>query len=43
MASPSALGDNGDTFVLAPPFVTRDDTLARIAEILGAAAKAVLG
>jgi hypothetical protein len=26
-----------------PPFVTRDDTLARIAEILGAAAKAVLG
>jgi adenosylmethionine-8-amino-7-oxononanoate aminotransferase len=33
----------GDTFVLAPPFVTPDDTLGRIGEILGAAAKAVLG
>ena len=33
----------GDTFVLAPPFVTPDDTVQRIAEILAAATKAVLG
>ena len=33
----------GDVFVLAPPFVTPDDTLDRIAEILGAATEAVLG
>jgi adenosylmethionine-8-amino-7-oxononanoate aminotransferase len=32
-----------DTFVLAPPFVTPDDTLARIGEIIGAATKTVLG
>jgi adenosylmethionine-8-amino-7-oxononanoate aminotransferase len=33
----------GDVFVLAPPFVTPDDTLDRIAGILAAATKAVLG
>jgi putrescine---pyruvate transaminase len=33
----------GDVFVLAPPFVTPDDTLDRIAEVLAAATKAVLG
>jgi adenosylmethionine-8-amino-7-oxononanoate aminotransferase len=33
----------GDVFVLAPPFVTPDDTLDRIAEILASAAKAVIG
>jgi putrescine---pyruvate transaminase len=33
----------GDVFVLAPPFVTPDSLLDRIAEILGAATKAVLG
>ena len=32
----------GDVFVLAPPFVTLDDTLDRIADILAAATKAVL-
>jgi adenosylmethionine-8-amino-7-oxononanoate aminotransferase len=32
----------GDVFVLAPPFVTPDDTLQRIAEILAAATKAVV-
>ena len=31
----------GDVFVLAPPFVTPDDTLSRIAEILAASANAV--
>jgi len=33
----------GDVFVLAPPFVTPDDLLDRIAEILTAATEAVLG
>jgi adenosylmethionine-8-amino-7-oxononanoate aminotransferase len=33
----------GDVFVLAPPFVTPDITLHRIADILAAAAKAVFG
>jgi adenosylmethionine-8-amino-7-oxononanoate aminotransferase len=33
----------GDVFVLAPPFVIPDDQLDRIAEILAAATKAVLG
>ena len=33
----------GDVFVLAPPFVTPDDLLGRIAEILGSATEAVLG
>ena len=33
----------GDVFVLAPPFVTPDDTLDRIAGILASATKAVLG
>ena len=33
----------GDVFVLAPPFVTPDDQLDRIGEILAAATKAVLG
>ena len=33
----------GDVFVLAPPFVTPDATLDRIAEILAAATQAVLG
>jgi adenosylmethionine-8-amino-7-oxononanoate aminotransferase len=33
----------GDVFVLAPPFVIPDDRLDRIAEILAAATKAVLG
>ena len=33
----------GDVFVLAPPFVTPDNLLDRIAEILGAATDAVLG
>ena len=33
----------GDVFVLAPPFVTPDDVLDRIAGILAAATKAVLG
>jgi L-2,4-diaminobutyrate transaminase len=33
----------GDVFVLAPPFVTPDDVLDRIAEILAAATRAVLG
>jgi adenosylmethionine-8-amino-7-oxononanoate aminotransferase len=33
----------GDVFVLAPPFVTPDDLVDRIAEILGAATDAVLG
>jgi adenosylmethionine-8-amino-7-oxononanoate aminotransferase len=33
----------GDTFVLAPPFVTPDDVLDRVAEILVGATKAVLG
>jgi adenosylmethionine-8-amino-7-oxononanoate aminotransferase len=32
----------GDVYVLAPPFVTPDDTLERIAEILAAAAAAAL-
>jgi adenosylmethionine-8-amino-7-oxononanoate aminotransferase len=32
----------GDVYVLAPPFVTPDATLNRIAEILAAAAKAAL-
>ena len=32
----------GDMFVLAPPFVTPDDVLDRIAEILAAAARSVL-
>ena len=33
----------GDVFVLAPPFVTPDDLLDRIAAILASATKAVLG
>ena len=33
----------GDVFVLAPPFVTPDDLLDRIAEILGSATEVVLG
>jgi len=33
----------GDVFVLAPPFVTPDDLVDRIAEILKAATEAVLG
>jgi adenosylmethionine-8-amino-7-oxononanoate aminotransferase len=33
----------GDVFVLAPPFVTPDDLLDRIAEILASATRAVLG
>jgi len=33
----------GDVFVLAPPFVTPDDLVDRIGEILAAATKAVLG
>ena len=33
----------GDVFVLAPPFVTPDNVLDQIAEILVAATKAVLG
>jgi adenosylmethionine-8-amino-7-oxononanoate aminotransferase len=33
----------GDVFVLAPPFVTADEMLDRISEILSAATKAVLG
>ena len=33
----------GDTYVLAPPFVTPDDVLDRIAEVLAGATKAVLG
>ncbi len=33
----------GDVFVLAPPFVTPDDLVGRIAEILGSATEAVLG
>jgi len=33
----------GDVFVLAPPFVTPDDLLDRIAEILASATTAVLG
>ena len=33
----------GDVFVLAPPLVTPDETLDRIAEILAASTKAVLG
>ena len=33
----------GDVFVLAPPFVTPDDLLDRIAEILASATEAVLG
>jgi adenosylmethionine-8-amino-7-oxononanoate aminotransferase len=33
----------GDVFVLAPPFVTPDDTLDRITEILTAATRTVLG
>ena len=33
----------GDVFVLAPPFVTPDDVLDRIGEILTAATSAVLG
>jgi adenosylmethionine-8-amino-7-oxononanoate aminotransferase len=33
----------GDVFVLAPPFVTPDDLVDRIAEILGDATEAVLG
>jgi adenosylmethionine-8-amino-7-oxononanoate aminotransferase len=33
----------GDVFLLAPPFVTPDDVLDRIAEILTAATKATLG
>ena len=33
----------GDVFVLAPPFVTPDDVLDRIGDILAAATKAVLG
>ena len=33
----------GDVFVLAPPFVTPDDLIDRIAEILASATKAVLG
>jgi adenosylmethionine-8-amino-7-oxononanoate aminotransferase len=33
----------GDVFVLAPPFVTPDDVLDRIAGILASATKAVLG
>jgi putrescine---pyruvate transaminase len=33
----------GDVFVLAPPFVTPDDLLARIAGILASATKAALG
>jgi adenosylmethionine-8-amino-7-oxononanoate aminotransferase len=32
----------GDTFVLAPPFVTEDHLLDRIAELLADAAKSVL-
>jgi adenosylmethionine-8-amino-7-oxononanoate aminotransferase len=32
----------GDTFVLAPAFVTPDDVLDRIAEILAAATRSVL-
>lgn len=33
----------GDVFVLAPPFVTPDDVLDRIGEILTAATTSVLG
>jgi L-2,4-diaminobutyrate transaminase len=33
----------GDVFVLAPPFVTPDDLVDRIAEILADATEAVLG
>jgi L-2,4-diaminobutyrate transaminase len=33
----------GDVFVLAPPYVTPDDVLDRISEILTAAVRAVLG
>jgi adenosylmethionine-8-amino-7-oxononanoate aminotransferase len=33
----------GDVFVLAPPFVTPDDLLDRIAETLASATKAALG
>jgi adenosylmethionine-8-amino-7-oxononanoate aminotransferase len=33
----------GDVFVLAPPFVTPDDTINRIAEILASATRAVIG
>jgi adenosylmethionine-8-amino-7-oxononanoate aminotransferase len=33
----------GDVFVLAPPFVTPDDQLNRLTEILAVATKAVLG
>jgi adenosylmethionine-8-amino-7-oxononanoate aminotransferase len=33
----------GDVFVLAPPFVTPDDVLDRVVDILAAATKAVLG
>jgi hypothetical protein len=33
----------GDVFVLAPPFVTTDDQLDRLTEILAVATKAVLG
>ena len=33
----------GDIFVLAPPFVTPDETLDRISEILGDATRAILG
>jgi len=32
----------GDVFVLAPPFVTPDDVLDRISDILAAAARSVL-
>jgi adenosylmethionine-8-amino-7-oxononanoate aminotransferase len=32
----------GDVFVLAPPFVTRDNVLDRISDILAAAAHSVL-
>jgi len=32
----------GDVFVLAPPFVTPDETLDRIAEILAAASVSVI-
>jgi len=32
----------GDVFVLAPPFVTKDNVLDRISEILSAAARSVL-
>jgi adenosylmethionine-8-amino-7-oxononanoate aminotransferase len=33
----------GDTFVLAPPFVSSDDQLDRIVETLAAATRAVVG